>query len=115
MSRNRYRTSRVHSRQGAAGPQETTTMSCRFAVRTREGVWQGDVDDWTGLVILAALSAGPESFAELADAVRRYQPEHRLFEQPRKGWDDAAANADGAWCLVDLTGRTVVASGFELP
>jgi hypothetical protein len=88
----------------------------RLTVRTAEGVWQGEVDSWSSLVVLAALSAEPESFDELAEAVRRYQPEHQLFDQPRamRGIDEAVA--DGPWCLVDLVGRTVIAGGeFELP
>jgi hypothetical protein len=91
-------------------------MKCLLTVRAPEGVWQGEVDSWTGLVVLAALSAEPESLDELAEAVRRYQPEHRLFDPARAtaGRDEEAA--DGSWCLVDLPGRTVVAGGeFELP
>jgi hypothetical protein len=41
----------------------------RLTVRTPEGVWQDDVDSWTGLAVLAALSAEPESFAELVEAL----------------------------------------------
>jgi hypothetical protein len=86
-----------------------------FSVRAPEGMWQAEVDEWTGLVLLAALSAEPESFEELAEAVRRYQPEHRLFNQPRQVADDETT-ADRRWCLVDLVGRTVVAGAeFELP
>jgi hypothetical protein len=89
---------------------------CRLTVRAPEGVWQGEVDDWTGFVVLAALSAEPESFAELAEAVRRYLPQHRLFDQPRPTADGDDTTADGRWCLVDLVGRTVVAGAdFELP
>lgn len=88
---------------------------CRLTVRAAEGVWQGEVSPWTSLVVLAALSAEPESFGELAEAVRRYQPENELFDQPGQTVGDEAA-ADGPWCLVDLVGRTVVAGGgFELP
>jgi len=88
----------------------------RLTVRTLEGVWQDEVDSWTSLVVLAALSAEPESFAELAEAVRRYQPDHRLFDQPRQGGERSEAQADEQWCLIDLVGRTVVAAaGFELP
>jgi hypothetical protein len=91
-------------------------MSCQLTVRTREGEWRGEVDAWTGLVVLAALSAEPESFDELGAAVRRYQPEHRLFELPGPTSVDPGAEGEGPWCLVDLTGRTVVAGGeFELP
>jgi hypothetical protein len=88
----------------------------RLTVRTAEGVWQGEVDDWTCLVVLAALSAEPETFGELAEAVRRYQPEHRLFDQHRQTAADDEAAADGAWCLIDVSGRTVVAGAdVELP
>lgn len=89
---------------------------CRLTVRTPEGVWQDEVDSWTGLVVLAALSAEPESVSELAEAVRRYQPEHGLFDQPRAAAGGEEAVGDGLWCLVDLPGRTVVAGAeFELP
>ena len=88
----------------------------RLTVRAPEGVWQGQVDDWTYLVVLAALSAEPETFGELAEAVRRYQPEHRLFDQLRQTTADDEVAPDGAWCLIDLTGRTVVAGAdLELP
>jgi hypothetical protein len=84
----------------------------RLTVRTRQGVWQDEVDSWTSLVILAALSAEPESFAELAEAVRRYQPDHQLFDPP---WQ-SAERYEGPWCSIDLPGRTVVGgAGFELP
>ena len=42
----------------------------RLMVRTREGVWQDEVDSWTSLAAVAELSAVSESFAELAEAVR---------------------------------------------
>jgi len=69
------------------------------------------VESWTSLVVLAALSAEPESFAELAAAVRRYHPEHRLFDRPWYSLGRYAAGTlrDGAWCVIDLIGRTVVA------
>lgn len=89
--------------------------TCRLIVQTPEGVWQGEVDSWTALVVLAALSAEPESFEELAAAVRRYQPEHRLFAQARRAAPEMDV-ADGSGCLIDLVGRTVVAgTAFELP
>ncbi len=88
----------------------------RLRVRTFEGVWEEEVDSWTSLVVLAALSAEPESFAELAQAVRRYQPEHQLFDQVRQSGELYGNAADGPWCLIDLLGRTVIAgAGFELP
>src|SRR5437879_3850156 len=89
---------------------------CQLIVQTPEGAWQGEVDCWTALVVLAALSAEPESLGELAEAVRRYQPGHRLFDQPRQKAGGGGAVTDGPWCLVDLAGRTAVAGGgFELP
>src|ERR1700730_2260797 len=88
----------------------------RLAVRTREGVWQEEVDSWTSLVVLAALSAEPESFAELAEVLRRNQPDHRLFDPPWQSAERYEATVDGPWCLIDLPGRTVVGGGgFELP
>jgi hypothetical protein len=91
-------------------------MMCRVIVQTQKEVWQGEVDSWTSLVILAALSAEPESLDELAEAVRRYLPEHELFEEPQQTAAFDEAVVDGPWCLIDLAGRTVVAGGkFELP
>jgi hypothetical protein len=88
---------------------------CRLTVRAPEGVWQGEVDPWSVFVVLAALSAEPESFEELSEAVRRYQPEHRLFDQHRQAAEEDPA-ADGPWFLIDLAGRTAVAgNGCELP
>ncbi len=87
--------------------------SCQLTVQTATEQWQGEVDPWTALVVLAALSAEPESLDELAQAVQRYQPDHRLFEGPRPA--DRAAEATGPWCLLDLAGRTAVSGGgFEL-
>ena len=40
----------------------------RLIGQTSESVWQGDVDAWTALVVLAALSAEPETLVELAAA-----------------------------------------------
>src|SRR5262245_37190737 len=90
---------------------------CRMIVRTPEGVWQGEVDSWTSLVVLAGLTAEPETFEEFAEALRRYQPDHCLFdESDGTGGLDSLAVPDEPWCLVDLVGRTVVAgSGFDLP
>src|SRR5262249_6714597 len=97
--------------------QQGTAMALDWlTVRTSEGVWQGEVDSWTSLVVLAALSAEPETFGELAEAVRRYQPEHSLFDEPQKSPGGEEDVADRPWFLVDLAGRTVVAgAGFELP
>ena len=91
-------------------------MTCYLTVCTWKGVWQEDVDPWTSLVVLAALSAEPESFTELAEAVRRYQPEHRLFDESRRTYRPCKPEASGPWCVIDLTGRMVVAgNGYELP
>jgi hypothetical protein len=90
--------------------------TCRLTVRVPEGVWQGEVDSWTGWVVLAALSAEPESLAELAEALRRYRPEHGLLDRPRPAPEHDEAAAGGPWCLIDLVGRAVVAGGgYELP
>src|SRR5262249_9436527 len=88
----------------------------RVIVQTLDEVWQGDVDSWTSLVILAALSAEPESLDELAEAVRRYLPEHQLFEEPQQPAEFDQDVADGPGGPVELTGPTVVAGGgFEMP
>jgi hypothetical protein len=87
----------------------------RLTVRASEGAFQGDVDGWTALVILAALSAEPENFGELAQAVERYEPDRRPFDQFRDTVTDEESR-DSPWCLIDLLGRTAVAgSGFKLP
>jgi hypothetical protein len=89
---------------------------CRLTVSAPEGVWQGEVGSWTGWRVLASLSAEPESLAELAEAVRRYEPEHRVFDRPGESAGGDEDEAAGPWCLVDLAGRTVVAGGgFDLP
>src|SRR5262249_10099306 len=95
--------------------QEAAMSTCRLTVQAAEGAWQGEVTSWTGLVVLAAVSAEAEPLGELAEAVRRYLPEHRLFDEARPTADGSPV-ADGPWCLIDLAGRTVVAGGdFELP
>jgi hypothetical protein len=88
----------------------------QLTVRTLDGTWEEDVDSWTSLVVIASLSAEPESITEMAEAMRRYLPEHRLFDKGSQTQKRSAAGAEGAWCLIDLVGRTVVAgAGFELP
>lgn len=91
-------------------------MSCRLTVRTCDAVKQWDVDEWTIYVALASLSAEPETLAEWFEAVRRYQPDHRLLET---GYDVGGIDEAGgseSWCLVDLVGKTVIGGGdWELP
>jgi hypothetical protein len=88
----------------------------RLTVRSSGGVWEKEVDSWTSLVVLAALSAEPESITELAEAVRRYLPDHRLFDKTPQNQERCPPGVDEAWCLIDLPGRTVVAGAdFELP
>jgi hypothetical protein len=89
--------------------------TCRLTVRAPEGAWQGEVSLWTNLVVLASLSAEPETLDELADAVRRYQPDHHLFDGAGLPPGEVAGT-DELWCLIDLLGRTVVAeTHIELP
>ena len=102
-------------------------MKCQVALRARDAAHQWDLDEWSLVVSLAALSADPETLAELAAALRRYQPAHELFEQgrPVAAEDDAISidaptagvfPGEAPWCLIDLVGRTVVAGGgLELP
>lgn len=91
-------------------------MSCLFTVRTCDALKQWEFDEWTAYVALASLSAEPETFSEFLDAMRRYQPEHRLAESARDVSDIAEANGAEMWCLVDVIGRTVVSGGeFEFP
>jgi hypothetical protein len=88
----------------------------RLTVRTADGMWKEEVDSWTSVVVLAALSAEPESITELAEAVRRYLPDHQLFDRGPQAREASVAEEEGAWCLVDLQGRTVVAGKeFDLP
>ena len=44
-------------------------MKCQVALRARDAAHQWDLDEWALVVILAALSADPETFAELAAAL----------------------------------------------
>ena len=53
---------------------------------------------------------------QVAEAMRRYLPNHRLLEEGTAATDDGPAADDGPWCLIELVGRNVVAGGgFELP
>jgi hypothetical protein len=89
-------------------------MKYRLTVSGTDGARRIDTDGWTSFVVLASLSAEPESLAELAEAVRRYLPEHQLFDGPPPPLGEP--EVDGKWCLIDLTGRTVVAGhDFDLP
>ena len=92
-------------------------MNCRISVRDRNALCLWESDDWTAVVTLAALSAEPETVGELAAAMRRYLPNHRLIEDARQMTDvGTAEDQEGPWCLIDLAGLTVVAGGgFELP
>jgi len=83
--------------------QETAMMMCRLTVLAPEGAWQDEVSSWTSLVVMAALSAEPESLDELAEALRRYQPEHEFFDQARPTVGEVAV-VDEPWCLIDLVG-----------
>jgi len=88
---------------------------CWLTVHAPEGGWQGEVSSWTSLLVLGALSAEPESLGELAEAARRYWPEHLLFDLPRQTLEQETVS-NGTWCVVDLVGRTVIAGeGFDLP
>ncbi|HEY8505545.1 MAG TPA: hypothetical protein VIL46_13255 [Gemmataceae bacterium] len=71
--------------------------TCRLTVRAREGVWQAEADPWTSLVVLASLSAEPESLGELAAAARRYLPEHRMFEPVRPASPPSPPPSRGGW------------------
>jgi len=92
-------------------------MACLVTIRAGQEMRQWPLDEWTTFVVLAALSAEPETFDELAEAIRRYLPEHRLLEQDQQVTRlEQAVSGDGPWCLVDLAGRTVVGGGgFEVP
>lgn len=92
-------------------------MTCRMTVRGRDAMGTWELDEWTALVMLAALAADPETLDELAAAARRYQPEHRLLEEGQPVTEIADAQWDsGPWCFVDLIGRCVIAGNdFDLP
>jgi hypothetical protein len=97
---------------------------------------QWEVDEWTVFAIAACLSTDPTSLAELALALKRYQPDRDLLAEGRPATlDEAAGEAahrdndsgpgDGQlpsgeapqpWCVIDLRGRTLVAGpGVQLP
>ena len=92
-------------------------MTLRVTIRAGQESRQWSTDEWTTYVVLAALSAEPETFDEIADAVRRYLPDHRLLEQSQQISElKLAESGDCPWCLVDLASRTVLGGGgLELP
>ncbi len=97
-------------------------MKCQVTLRACGVARQWDLNEWSVVVLLAALSADPETFAEMDAALRRYQPAHRLFElgRPVAAEDDMISidapaagvfPGENRWCLIDLVGQTVVAGG----
>ena len=102
-------------------------MKCQVTLRTHDAARQWDLEEWSLVLLLASLSADPETFEELGSALRRYQPTHALFQQGRPvapEEDSLSIDAptvgvfpgEAPWCLIDLVGRTVVAGGaLELP
>jgi len=92
-------------------------MRIRLTVRAADMGRSWDVDEWTVLIALGALSAEPETMAEFFSALRRYRPNHCLHEAGIASSDVADSQSnDGLWCLIDLDARAVVAGdGFELP
>jgi hypothetical protein len=69
------------------------------------------------LVFFAALSAEPETMAELLAAVRRYLPNHQLADEGQRvaDWGEVV-EFEQPWCLIDLVGRTaIVGNDFCLP
>lgn len=92
-------------------------MEIRLVVRATDATLQWTADEWTLLVVFAALSAEPETVHELGQAMRRYLPEHALLETgERVETLSHASETNGEWCVIDLVGRTaVVNDGMELP
>src|SRR5690606_26003048 len=93
-----------------------TMMSVQLTLRAAGEVLSWQIDDWSALVALAALSAEPETSEEFFAALRRYQPDHHWdVEQQAIAIEDAGFG-DRPGCLIDLDSHTVFASGgFELP
>jgi hypothetical protein len=91
--------------------QEVETV----VVRDHDGVRQlQEVDGWTSMTLLGALSADPRTFDELARAWLRYRPEEPLESLPWMDWP--GGTPDKPWVLLDLACMRVVAGGgAELP
>src|SRR5262245_47476043 len=91
-------------------------MDCTLVIRTRSSLRQWNVDEWTALATVAALSAEPETDKELMVAIQRYGIEHRLKYRGQKLATLPDMPDDSAWCVIDLVGRVVIWAGdWELP
>ncbi|MAE63584.1 MAG: hypothetical protein CMJ18_04880 [Phycisphaeraceae bacterium] len=90
-------------------------MSNQMAICTGAETKLWETDEWSTLVVMAALSAEPESFDELEEAVRRYRP-GRLAQSGRAVDDLSAIATERSWCVIDIVGRTMASgAGFGLP
>lgn len=92
------------------------SMSIRLTVRAGGIVRVWTTNEWSVLVALAAIPAGPESMAEFYTALRRYEGDHSWESLGESAViEDAFSTAEAA-CLIDLDSRSVLAGGgFELP
>jgi len=91
-------------------------MKVRLSVQDQFDCRYWEIDDWSVLVALAAISAEPESIEEFYKAVGRYLPSHRWQDSASSDSLENSETQDGCWCLIDLEARCVVAGkAFDLP
>ncbi|MCA9265535.1 MAG: hypothetical protein KDA60_16860, partial [Planctomycetales bacterium] len=108
---------------------ERNLPRCLVLVRGGECPWKTEgtqwrrwrLPDWSAGVLLAALTAEPVTWDELYLAITRYQPHASWWscgdDVPEIEAEIVAEEAGGRlWCVVDLVGRTVLASeDFPFP
>lgn len=91
-------------------------MRIRLTIRAGGIVRAWMVNEWSVLVALATIPAGPESLAEFFIALRRYEPEHNWESFGQGAAIEDSFRGELAACLIDLDSRSVLAGGgFELP
>ena len=56
-------------------------MEHKLTIAARDGAMAWELDEWTVFVALTTLSAQPETLEQVAEAMRRYLPNHRLLEE----------------------------------
>lgn len=83
-------------------------------VRDWDGLWElQEIDDWSALTLLGALSADPRCLDELLRAWKRYRPEPADL-QPL--FAPAGGEPSRPWFLLDLPRQQVLAgAGAEMP
>lgn len=91
-------------------------MSIRLTIRAGGIVRAWMANEWTVLVALATIPAGPESMAEFYTALRRYEGDHSWESLGESASIEDSFSGGEAACLIDLDSRSVLAGGgFELP